>query len=234
MADKIDSIVGCFALGIIPTGSQDPYALRRQAAGIVQIIAEHNLALSLNQVFEMAISTLSDFGLLKRDGAAIAKDLADFFGLRVKNMLAEQAIRYDIVDAILAAGIYNIPSVRRKAQALQAFVSDVSSKPIVDAVNRVSNLAAKATTSGYSANLFEGEAERNLHQAWTNAQQALANADEVQALVVLGGLEPAITAYFDSVMVMADDEAVRANRLGFLAEISGAVQAFADFRKLVW
>lgn len=238
MADKIDSIVGSFALGNIPTGSQDPYALRRQAAGIVQIIAEHNLPLGLNDVFALALQTLQDAGLLKRDAATMKQDLEDFFGLRVKNMLAEQAIRYDVVDAVMVAGIANIGGVRRKAQALQAFASDAANKGIVDALNRVSNLAAKASVFGFDASAFIEPAERELGLAWAQAKLALGAAfaqdDEAGALVVLSSLEPAITAYFDSVMVMADDESVRNNRLGLLADISGGIQQFADFRKLVW
>ena len=238
MADKMDSIVGSFALGNIPTGSQDPYALRRQAAGIVQIIAEHNLPISLNDVFAHALQTLQDVGLLLRDAATMKRDLEDFFGLRVKNMLAEQAVRYDVVDAIMVAGIANIGGVRRKAQALQAFATDAANKGIADALNRVSNLAAKATVYGFDAAAFVEPAERELGQAWAQAKLALGAAfaqdDEAGALIVLSSLEPAITAYFDSVMVMADDEALRNNRLGLLADISGGIQQFADFRKLVW
>jgi glycyl-tRNA synthetase beta chain len=238
MADKIDSIVGSFALGNIPTGSQDPYALRRQAAGIVQIIAEHNLPISLNDLFAHALQTLQDVGLLKRDAATMKRDLEDFFGLRVKNMLAEQAVRYDVVDAVMVAGIANIGGVRRKAQALQAFATDAANKGIADALNRVSNLAAKATVYGFDAAAFVEPAERELGQVWAQAKLALGAAfaqdDEAGALLVLSSLEPAITAYFDSVMVMADDEALRNNRLGLLADISGGIQQFADFRKLVW
>lgn len=238
MADKIDSITGCFSIGIIPTGSQDPYALRRQAAGIVQIIAEHGLALSLNQVFEIALLTLGDFGLVKRDAETIAKDLSDFFGLRVKNMLAEQAIRYDVVDAVMAAGIADIGSVKRKAQALQLFATSESNKITTDAINRVANLAAKAEKTGFNVDLFEVAAENDLHIAWTKAKiellDSIRQGEEMKALAVISSLEPAITAYFDSVMVMADDLAVRDNRLGLLADLSAAFQQFADFRKLVW
>src|SRR5690606_26279457 len=99
IADKIDPIAGILAIGIIPTGSQDPYALRRQAQGIVQIILDHGLSLSLSQLFEIAIDVYRDSHVqaLKRDTSEIIRDMEEFFALRVKHVLGEYA-RYDVVD----------------------------------------------------------------------------------------------------------------------------------------
>ena len=131
----------------------------------------------------------------------------------------------------------NIGEVRRKAQALQAFATDAANKGIADALNRVSNLAAKATTFGFDAAAFVEPAERELGQAWAQAKLALGAAfaqdDEAGALVVLSSLEPAITAYFDSVMVMADDPAIRANRLALLRGVAATMNRVADISKLV-
>src|SRR5207245_1021273 len=103
IADKIDTIAGCFSIGIIPTGSQDPYALRRQAAGIVATLLEHRMELTLTELFDIALEVHAERGL-KREAYDILQDLQEFFSLRVKNVLTEQAIRYDVVDAVLAAG----------------------------------------------------------------------------------------------------------------------------------
>ncbi|WP_108996261.1 glycine--tRNA ligase subunit beta, partial [Paenibacillus agaridevorans] len=103
LADKIDTIVGCFSVGIVPTGSQDPYALRRQAAGIVQILLGQNLKLTLGELYEIGLSVHEARGL-KRAAADIREDLNDFFSLRVKNWLSEQGNRYDVVDAVMAVG----------------------------------------------------------------------------------------------------------------------------------
>ena len=112
IADKLDTIAGCFSLGIIPTGSQDPYALRRQAAGIIHILLEFEFPITLTQLFDEALKVLQAQQPLKRDSAAISADLLEFFALRVKNVLSEK-VRYDIADAVMESGIENVPVVVR-------------------------------------------------------------------------------------------------------------------------
>ncbi|MBW7462233.1 glycine--tRNA ligase subunit beta, partial [Paenibacillus sepulcri] len=114
---KIDTIVGCFSIGIIPTGSQDPYALRRQAAGIIQIILAHGLKLPLDRLFDLSLEVHSGKPI-KREAADIRKDLYEFFALRVKNVLSEQGIRYDVVDAVMAAGYNDLRQTVNRAAAV--------------------------------------------------------------------------------------------------------------------
>ncbi|MGO4375659.1 glycine--tRNA ligase subunit beta, partial [Paenibacillus sp. MCAF20] len=184
LADKIDTIVGCFSIGIIPTGSQDPYALRRQAAGIVQIILSHGLKLKLSELYEAALFVHEARGL-KRSSADIRKDLSDFFALRIKNVLSEQGVRYDVVDAVMATGLDDLSLTIERAMVIQS--------------------------------LAAGE-ERS----------------EFKLTVEVSSLKPAIDAYFEHVMVMAPEEAVKNNRLATLAAIAGDVSSIADFSKLVW
>lgn len=238
IADKIDTIVGCFSIGIIPTGSQDPYALRRQAAGIVQIILEHKLPITLSDVFGIALEIHENIRALKRSTDEIAKDLQEFFGLRVKKLLSEDQ-RYDVVDAVITAGFDHVVSVVSRGHALMNAVEGVQDfKTTVESFNRVSNLAAKAGKAAVNPELFTETEEATLYEAWNVVREdykaALEAADGERSLSLLSGLKEPITGFFDSVMVMAEDEAVRANRLALLSGIDGDLKQYADFTKLVW
>ncbi|MHA2853303.1 glycine--tRNA ligase subunit beta [Paenibacillus lautus] len=238
IADKIDTIVGCFSIGIIPTGSQDPYALRRQAAGIVQIILEHKLPVTLSDVFGVALEIHENIRVLKRSTDEIRKDLKEFFGLRVKKLLSEDQ-RYDVVDAVITAGFDHVVSVVSRGHALMNAVESVQDfKTTVESFNRVSNLAAKAGKAAVNAELFTESEENKLYEAWNairaDYHAALQAADGERSLSLLSGLREPITGFFDSVMVMAEDEAVRANRLALLSGIDGDLKQYADFTKLVW
>ncbi|RAR41857.1 glycine--tRNA ligase subunit beta [Paenibacillus sp. MDMC362] len=238
IADKIDTIVGCFSIGIIPTGSQDPYALRRQAAGIVQIILEHKLPVTLSDVFGVALEVHENIRVLKRSTDEISKDLKEFFGLRVKKLLSEDQ-RYDVVDAVITAGFDHVVSVVSRGHALMNAVDHVDDfKTTVESFNRVSNLAAKAGKAAVNPELFTESEEGKLYKAWNTIREdyhaALQAADGERSLSLLGGLKEPITGFFDSVMVMAEDEAVRANRLALLSGIDGDLKRYADFTKLVW
>lgn len=238
IADKIDTIVGCFSIGIIPTGSQDPYALRRQTAGIVQIVLERKLPVGLKDIFEIAVQVHEETRNLKLSVDELRTNLYEFFGLRVKRLLSDN-VRYDVVDAVMAAGYDDIVAVVARSRALaDAVDSNDNFKNTVDSFNRVSNLAAKATGAALDSALLNEAAESALHETWqslrTPYKKALEADDAGQALTLLAGLSDAITAFFDSVMVMAEDEQIRANRLALLAGIDADLKGFADFGKLVW
>ncbi|MCL6457572.1 MAG: glycine--tRNA ligase subunit beta [Gorillibacterium sp.] len=234
LADKIDTIVGCLSVGIIPTGSQDPYALRRQAAGIVQILLEHRLDITLSDLFAIAIDVLN---YDQEASTGILTRLHDFFDLRLKNLLAERGVRYDIVDAVVSAGYENVVGVVARAEQLAIAVQDPSFKTATEAFTRVGNLAAKAESDQVDPGLFVEQAEHDLFQAWqaahTRFDEHLNHTEVSAALDILRGLEVPITALFAAVMVMAEDVSIRANRLGLLSLIATDVRRFADFAKLV-
>ncbi|MDF2927075.1 MAG: glycine--tRNA ligase subunit beta [Paenibacillaceae bacterium] len=238
IADKLDTIVGCFSIGIVPTGSQDPYALRRQAAGIVQIVLDHKLAVGLSQLFELGIDIHEAVHPLKRSREEIRKDLNDFFLLRIKNVLNEKQIRYDIGDACASVGFDDINGLIRRALAVREAVSSSDFKGTVDAFNRVSNLAAKADSHAVDQALLTDFSERALFDAWsacrTRFLNELSSGQEQAALSTISALKGPINAFFDAVMVMAEDEAVRRNRLGLLSGIAADLRQLADFSKLVW
>lgn len=237
IADKIDTITGCFSIGIIPTGSQDPYALRRQAAGIVQILLDRKLSATLSDVFNIAIDVHGNLGNMKRSADEIRKELHEFFGLRVKKLLSE-TLRYDVVDAVLAAGFDDVASVVNRGAALMAAVQkgDIF-KSTVESFNRVSNLASKAVHKSVNTGEFTEQGEKALYEAWHGIHEsysaALQEGDAIRALELASSITPAITAFFDSVMVMAEDDAIRNNRLALLAAIDSELNRFAHFSKLV-
>lgn len=238
LADKIDTIVGCFSVGIIPTGSQDPYALRRQTAGIVQIILEKGLALRLPELFEIALRAHREQRGLSGAEEELRTALNDFFGLRVKRLLSEN-VRYDVVDAVASAGFDDVADAVSRSRALMEAVTGTADfKVTVDSFNRVGNLASKAGDAAIQPQLLGAGPELDLYETWQSLRvpyrEALAEGRAEEALGKLSGLKEAVTAFFDSVMVMAEDESVRANRLALLAGIDSDLKAFADFSKLVW
>ncbi|MCY7486992.1 glycine--tRNA ligase subunit beta [Paenibacillus alvei] len=235
MADKMDTLAGCFGIGIIPTGSQDPYGLRRQATGIVQILLERNLPLTLHTIFNITLDVYAQAGLLKREREEVRKELYEFFGLRVKNVLSE-SVRYDVVDAVMASGYDDVKLTVARGEALMRAVQADEFKLTVESFNRVSNLAAKAVSNDIHPELFEQDAERKLYERWMYVHEAYAAAsgNPAEAIEVLSQLKDEVHSFFEQVMVMAENEAVRANRLALLANIANDIQRFADFSKLVW
>jgi glycyl-tRNA synthetase beta chain len=237
IADKIDTIVGCFSIGIIPTGSQDPYALRRQAAGIVQIMLDHKLTCTLTQLFNIVIDVHEQANVLKRDREGIVKDLLDFFALRIKNVLSEQA-RYDVVDAIMAVGITDVSSAVKRTAALSQFVQQADSKIIVESFNRASNLAAKTNNTEVHSSLLHESQEQHLFEAYKRIHEQYtalrASGSEQEALGALTQYKEPITSFFDHVMVMAENEKLRQNRLNLLKLISNDLGSYSDFSKIVW
>ncbi|EJU25498.1 glycine--tRNA ligase subunit beta [Selenomonas sp. CM52] len=236
LADKMDNIVATFSRGLIPTGSQDPFALRRQALGMVHSIIEAGVAISLHDLVDWTMD------LLKITDAAVREkmqaDVADFMRLRLKNVLAEEGIRYDIADAVLG----NVDDVRRVLLAAKAVRDQLAAPGMADAVQafvRVANLAAKAEKgeAHVDAALFETDEEKELMKAYASARSAAESLieahDFVGAIDDFKDLAEPINAFFDAVMVMADDEKIRKNRLALLKGVDDLLREVADFSKIV-
>jgi len=239
IADKIDTIVGCFSIGIVPTGSADPYALRRQASGIVQTMLESGISFPLSALFRTALDVHAEFGRMKRGSDEVLRDLAEFFGLRIRNVLDESGTRYDVVDAVMEAGFDDVATVVRKARAVTAALDDAAFRRFVEAYGRVANLADKASGLAGSCDpaLFEHPAEQALFDCWTDVArrfgQRMEEGRESEALEALYALSEPVAVLFESVMVMAEDENIRRNRLALLRSIADGVRRFAEFRRLV-
>lgn len=241
MADKLDTITGFFSIGIIPTGSADPYALRRQASGIVQIIQELKQPLLLTQLFVLALNVYKESrgSALKREDQDILDDLMNFFGLRVKNTLQEKSIRYDVIDAVMLSeqGFDNVQAAVTRADVLMDALGFETFKKTVESFNRVNNLAAKADNAAIQANQLQEASEQALYNAWQEAHkrfgQDVQEGRWQQAFEEIASLQDPITVFFDQVMVMDPDEQIRRNRLALLSRISADLKSFADFSKVV-
>lgn len=235
LADKIDTIVGTFSRGLIPTGSQDPFALRRQALGIVNMLKEAQYHISLSQLVAKAMELLkiADAG----QQAKLQKDVADFMKLRLKNVLADAGIRYDVVDAVFVT-VDDIYGVFLRAQAVNEAAKQDMEKTI-QAFVRTGNIARKAedVQAAVEAGLLAEQVEKDLCKAYEaasdKAEKEIAAQDYAGAIATLSQLAAPIDAFFDGVMVMDKDEKIKNNRLGLLKLVDNLVCQVADFSKIV-
>lgn len=235
LADKIDNIVATFSRGLIPTGSQDPYALRRQALGIVNILANSEYNLSLDKVLVAGCEALNITG---EKQTALVKQISEFFNLRVKNMLVEQGLRYDLVDAILAMQLTDMKDVLARARAIKEFAQTDEFAATVQAFVRVSNLSKSvAQADAIKPELLVEDAEKELYKAFEQSQSkinaAMQQAQYLEALQEIAKLVPAINYFFEKVMVMDKDENIKNNRLALLVNIRECVLKIVDFTKVV-
>ncbi|TYO96393.1 glycyl-tRNA synthetase beta chain [Geothermobacter ehrlichii] len=233
IADKIDTICGCFGVGLIPTGSADPYALRRGAIGILNIIFDRGYRLSLPGLVDQSLGLLAD--KLTRPADEVRADVLAFFQGRFKNMFDD--IPGDVVDAVLAAGFDDPVDALARARALAALKGEADFEPLATAFKRVGNILRKAgEVPPVDPGLFEADCERQLWQALsaTAGQVAgqVARGAYGEALQAIAGLRPAVDAFFDGVMVMAEDERIRANRLAILNAVADLFKGIADFARI--
>lgn len=239
MADKIDTIAAFFGIGIVPTGSEDPYALRRQATGITQVILKLNIPLTLDRLIQTSLDELERKGGLRRPREDVFEELSSFFQFRLKHLLQNQGIRYDVIDAVLGSGASSPQLAVAKSEWLMQRLHSASLKQAVEAFTRVDNLATKAEGRELKPNeaLFEEEAERQLATAYSRALKAYDEAerhDDVRGMYeAIASLEPNIDTYFDEVMVMVEDLKIRHNRLALLHAVSTLVRRFAHFNEIV-
>jgi len=235
IADKIDTIVGFFGVGLPPTGTADPYALRRQALGVINIILDKRYPLTLDLLIDESIALFK--GTLKKPADEIKKDVLEFFKGRLQNQLISQGFAYDTIDAVLAEGVNDIVLALEKIKALQAFRQNPEFEPISIAFKRVDNILKDFHNGQVDVNLLSHDAEINLFSSFENiksrVEKGIAENDFNVALNKLAALRPPVDAFFDGVMVMDKDENIRTNRLSLLAEISALFHKIADFSKII-
>ena len=231
LADKIDNIVATFSRGLIPTGSQDPFALRRQALGIVNLLTAARWSLPISEVVELAMDLLK----ITNGRDKIQQEVADFMRLRVKNVLSNST-RYDVIDAVID-DVDDIFSVTLKAAAVEQFLKTPDATKNIQSFVRVGNLAKKAETTELDAELFTLDAEKVLYQAFAAikvvAGELIDKKDYLGALDALKKLSTPIDSFFDSVMVMDENLTIRKNRLALLKSIDTLLAKIADFGKIV-
>jgi len=235
LAEKLDNLVGNFAIGVKPSGSQDPYALRRQALGIVAIILGKGLKLDLRKAIGFAYRQFEvNLDLSEEDTVSA---VLDFILLRLRGVLQDEGISYDVLDAVLAVPGSELLEIRDKARALE----DLKTRPLFPdlmvAFNRPFNLSRKGGDRPVLPDLFQDEAERQLLAAVERLSPELKgylNQNDYLAYgAKLAELRPYLDTFFERIMVMVEDEAVRENRLALLKRVVQLFLRFADFSRLV-
>ncbi len=233
LADKLETLVGLFGIGQLPTGDKDPFALRRHALGVIRLLVEKNLPLSLPELFDAAAAPFGE--LINKPTEA----LLGFFADRLAVSLREQGYSAQEVDAVLALQPARLGDVPRRLAAVRAFVSLPEAASLAAANKRVSNILKKvegAVEAKVNAALFKEPAEGALYEALQavapKAQAAFEQGDYTGSLQALAALKAPVDAFFDGVMVNADDPALKANRLGLLATLHAAMNQVADLSRL--
>jgi len=246
LSDKIDALAVIFGLGKVPTGSADPYALRRAALGILRILsAREDLNVPLSALVDLGLAGFPDEYLKKGlDKAAVRSKLLDFFRGRLKSAWTGEGFGGDFTEAVLDAGFSDddLRDARARLAAVQSAAGSDGFTDLMVAFKRIANILRKATSKGESvtgavrSELLEHEAARALHAEFvlvrTRADGAIAGGDYTAALAAMATLRPTLATFFDDVMVMAEDPNLRANRLNLLFSIQTAFSQIADFSRI--
>lgn len=236
IGDKIDNICATFSRGLAPTGSQDPYALRRQALGVINILVDANYHISLAKIIA---GTLYLLDIKPEETGKLVPQIMEFFKQRLRNLLMDQGIRYDVIDAVFADKRNDdMVDLAVRCKALAAYVEAGNAEPLVQVSVRVSNLCKKIEKEvAISGALFKDESENKLHEVVAAVSKEIIPEIVLYdyAAVLKAGekvIEP-VNTFFDNVMVMDEDENVKNNRLAMLEEVRGIVNAVGDLSLLV-
>ncbi|WP_306149584.1 MULTISPECIES: glycine--tRNA ligase subunit beta [unclassified Roseibium] len=241
LAEKLDLLVGFWAIDEKPTGSKDPYALRRAALGVIRIVLDNNLRLKLG---ELILSALKAQSAIADDEAALVADLLSFFADRLKVHLKDEGMRHDLIDAVFALdGQDDLLMVVKRVEALQKFVSSDDGTNLAAGYKRAVNIlkaeekkdGTPVTGKPHADHLSE-QAEIDLAAsigtARAEAAEAVKSEDFEGAMEALSKLRAPVDKFFEDILVNADDPALRMNRLQLLAEIRDATHVVADFSKV--
>ena len=240
LADKLDSVFSFFSVGMIPTGSNDPYALRRQTYGVIRIIEDKGWTIPLVQlqteVDEAVNQDVEKYGVLLNEGQA---EVVEFVKARLRQLLMTKNVRHDIIDAVVSAEQADLSKLFASANILKSRFEDQDFKPSMEALTRVINLAKKGqellgdTEEGIDPSLFENKAEKELYQAVNDLSEAFATRTIAENYEALVNLRPLIDAYFNETMVMVEDEKVKQNRLKQLMQIAKMALSIASLDLLI-
>lgn len=235
IADKIDTIVGCFGVGLIPTGTADPFALRRQTLGILRIILETPLHLSLSDLVDQTLPLLA--AQMTEPALTTKQGVQEFFQGRLQHWLVnEEGYAADVVEAALSAGIDDVVDAVARLQALARFKTRPDFDSLALTFKRVVNIIKEPQNTPVATDLFNNPAEQALFDALQQTedvvQEQIQQADYDAALAAMAKLKKAVDQFFDSVLVMDKFEAVRRNRLAMLTRIQDLFVRVADFKKI--
>jgi len=237
LADRLDTLAGCLATGIQPTGSQDPYGLRRQAQGMVTILLEHKIEVSLQSLLKEALAVpASRAGLTPAQHKAVFSSLIKFVNGRIDFLLQEKGLSSEVIAAATAVPFGSVVELYERASALEKHLNSKMLQDIVTAYHRVANLAKSSPGGEVNPSWFEMEAEWNLYRSYLEARERL----ELElpgrrygaCLALLQELREPVDCFFDQVLVMTEQQRQRENRLNLLAAVQDLFNRVADFSLL--
>ena len=226
LADKIDNIASFFYLGLIPSGSEDPFALRRQAAGIINILQNKDYTLTMDMLINKAIESLS---VSSAERTSLSDGIMQFFNQRLEGMLLSQGFSYDVVNAALAVKMLNLKDLKYRIDALLALKKGPSFSALLMAAKRVYNILAKVQPGIVSESLLNEPAEKELYSAVAKVKAKVQDKN----ITTLFELEKPINTFFDSVLVMDKNEKIKNNRLALLNSIKNIFDSLGDFSKIM-
>lgn len=234
LADKLDNVVSCFSIGLLPTGSEDPYSLRKQATGIINIISENEYRLSLNELVEFLAEKVG----IKSDSFKETKTaLEDFFLNRLRAQLLEEGYRFDSIDAVLTLKLFDVVDIKSRIKTLDEMHDSKIMEDIVVAFTRCKNLSDLTAGAVVNSSYLSEDTEKKLFSSLIETERLLVEPlkilDYGGALEVLASLRPIIDKFFDDVLVMVEEPAIRNNRLALLNKGVNLFMKIADFSKLV-
>jgi glycyl-tRNA synthetase beta chain len=235
IADKMDTVIGCFGVDLIPTGTSDPFALRRQTLGVIHIILGKEYSISLQRMIEWGLTPLLE--KITRPPEEVQTDCLAFFRARFVGLLTSQGYPVDVVEAVLAVRFDDLVDARARVEAVATFRGSAEFEPVAVAFKRVVNIL-KGTDYQNKVDpaRFETPEEKALHERYGEIagkfSASITKGKYVEALAALAKLRPPVDALFDHCMVMAEDKQVRDNRLALLGEIAGLFSQMADFSRL--
>jgi len=237
IADKIDSICGCFVAGLIPTGASDPYALRRQGIGIIQIMLNKDFSFSIIRMIEKSMKHFSQKS--DREFKKNIENVYSFLKNRIAHLLAEEGFSKDIISAVISVTADHVPNIWNRVKALEKLKTKPDFEPLSVAFKRVVNIIKKVEQpkeKEVDENLFQDKCEIALFEASKEVKNKIFNDLDKglfdQALYDIASLRNVVDNFFDGVMVMAEDKDIRENRLALLVNIANMFGLFADFSKI--
>lgn len=232
LADKLDNITGLISVGLIPSGSEDPYALRRQALGIIILLISRNYSVDLSSMMKAALHNFE-----KANREMVESQAKELFDGRMRQLLSAEGIRYDLIEAVMDIGSTNYLDVYKRAVALKDSLESSQLSELFVASERCRNLSRGVTPGSIDPNLIEEGAEKDLFVYFDRVSKTIevpmAEGNYHECLILLSSLKKPIDRYFDDVLVMVKDDALRENRLRLLKAISLLFDKIASFEKIV-
>jgi len=236
IADKIDNITGCFGTGNIPTGSNDPYALRRQALGIHHILIRGRYFVSLSEIVKMSLSTYGEKIEAERH-PRIIEDVLEFFKERLYTFLVTEGYRYDCVRGVISSSFDDPYDAYLRISGLDKFRQRPEFESLIISFKRVMNIVPPGLSGGVREELLREEEERGLYKVFRvireKVESAVGNRDYEKAFAIIAEIKPYVDLFFDKVLVMDRDRDLRNNRLLLLNELKGFFFTLADFTQVV-